>query len=270
METQFHSHQSAGEMQKNLLKYLQELATETDEARKSKEMTQYLDFSSRFYRYSANNVWLIMLQKPDATFVAGYNTWQKMGRQVLRGQHGIMIFAPMLVKAKITDGEAVSRLVDFKSTFVFDISQTQGRPLPAQPNWKSLGQNDELRRRLMLFAKNKGINVDYKDLEQDVQGVSTGGRILLSPGSGVKTFSHELAHELLHRGDIVCISHIEREVEAESTSYIVCRHFGMTGLACPNYNALQGASGALILKHLNRIIKAASEIIEGIISPDEQ
>lgn len=261
MNTIIDSRKNASELQKNLLVHLQELAEETDKARQSEEMIRYLEFCSRFHRYSANNIWLIMLQKPDCTYVAGYVAWQKMGRQVLKGSKGIVILAPMLVKKENADGEDANYLVGFKPATVFDVSQTGGDSLPPQPNWKSLAQNDELRRRLIRFAESKCIIVAYEDLGPETQGASMGGRIFLNPGSGVKTFVHELSHELLHRQEALLLSHLERELEAESISFIVCRHFGISNMACPNYNALHGATGELILQHFQRILGAAVEII---------
>jgi hypothetical protein len=261
MNTIIDSRKNASELQKNLLVHLQELAEDTDKARQGEEMIRYLEFCSRFYHYSANNIWLIILQKPDCTYVAGYVAWQKMGRQVVRGSKGIVILAPMLVKKENADGEYANYLVGFKPATVFDVSQTSGDPLPPQPNWKSLSQNDELRRRMTRFAESKCIIVVYENLDSETQGVSMGGRILLRPGSGVKTLAHELGHELLHRKETIPLSHLERELEAESVAFIVCRHFGILNMACPNYNALHGATGELILQHFQRILGAAVEII---------
>lgn len=210
-----------------------------------------------------------MLQRPQSSHVAGYHTWQKLGRYVIRGQRGIGILAPLTVKVENKNREEENRLVGFKSAFVYDIAQTAGAPLPAQPNWKSLGQNDELRSRLMNFATSKGISISYKDFHDETQGASLGGKIVLSPSSGVKTLAHELVHEVLHSVEKKGGSRMERELEAESTAYIVCRYFGMTDLACPSYNALQGATGELILQHFQRIMHAVTEIINFIGVPGD-
>ncbi len=264
MNTNDCAYHSVAELQKTLTAHLAQLAQETDDALKSKEMSLYLDFCSKFYAYSANNVWLILLQRPSASHVAGYHSWLKLGRYVKRGEKGIGILAPMVVKYTDSDGKEDNRLVGFRTVYVFDVSQTAGEPLPSQPNWKSLAQNDELREKLILFAQSKGILVEYKSLDSDTQGMSLGGRILLSPFSGVKTLAHEICHEILHRQLSQRLSHKERELEAESASYIICRHFGLPGLACPNYNALQGATGELVMQHFQRIVDAASEVIRFI------
>lgn len=244
--------------------YLETLALETDQARKSEEMQRYLDFVAKFHQYSSSNIFLIMLARPDATQVAGYQTWKKMGRNVKKGEKGIPIFAPMVHKEDPDKDDSPKVLQGFRVVYVFDVSQTDGEPLPPIPDWKSLEQNDELRKKLMDYTEMKRIEVVYQDFPDETQGMSMGGKIILSPSSGIKTFIHELAHELLHQSGINGISRLEKELEAESVAYIVCSHFDMTGLACPNYNALQGGNSELILQHFQRILGAATEIINSI------
>jgi hypothetical protein len=116
----------------------------------------------------------------------------------------------------------------------------------------------------MLFAQNKGIQVQVKSLGRDIQGVSMGGKIILDPQAGTKTLIHEIAHELLHHVEHLLTDHTYRELEAESVAYVVARHFGMHGLSSPNYNALHGATADLIMEHLERIRNTAAEIINAI------
>lgn len=261
MDTKTYPNHSAAELQKTLSVHLTKLAEETNNARRSKEMSLYLDFCSKFYAYSPNNIWLILMQRPTASHVAGYHAWLNMGRHVMRGEKGIGILAPLIVKHADSDGKEDSQLVGFKTVHVFDIEQTVGEPIPPQPNWKSLGQNEELRKRLMDFAETKGIQVTFQDLSDGIQGMSLGGKITLSPSSGVKTLIHELAHELLHQAERNSLSPLEKELEAEGTAYIVCRHFDISDLASPNYAALLGGTGDLILQHFQRILGAAMAII---------
>src|SRR5438445_4259264 len=110
------------------------------EAGRSETLNQYLAAMGRFHRYSWGNVLLINSQRPDATQVAGFHTWHDLGRWVKKGEKGIMIFAPMLVKEKDATGPDVAkgaaksdqifRLAGFRTAYVFDASQTEGRPLP--------------------------------------------------------------------------------------------------------------------------------------------
>jgi len=101
------------------------------------DWARFLTVASRFHTYSANNVWLIMSQRPDATRVAGYRTWQRLGRQVNRGAKGIAILAPCVYRRRPVDeadpaeNAAVARVLrGFTVVHVFDQSDTTGDPLP--------------------------------------------------------------------------------------------------------------------------------------------
>jgi hypothetical protein len=227
-------------------------------------MLRYLDMCSSFHQYSPCNVWLILMEKPDATMVAGFHKWMTMKRFVRKGEHGIAILAPVLASGENEDGMQVAKLVGFKTVFVFDISQTDGEPLPEPPNWKSPEQNAVLTKRLMDFAESRGIQVQVKELQEETQGVSMGGTIILSPTAGTKTLIHEIAHELLHHKETKLMLHAERELEAEAVSYVVGKHFGLDGLSSPNYVALHGANAEMIMEHLERIRYIAKEIIQAL------
>jgi antirestriction protein ArdC len=213
---------------------------------------------------TAFNVWLIMMAKPDASFVAGFKKWQTMGRYVRRGEHGIPILAPIFVKITNPKGEEEQSLAGFKTVFVFDVSQTDGEPLPEPPNWKSPEKNAELQKSLILFADSKGIIVQIKPIGRDIQGVSLGGKIIVDPTAGFKTYVHEVAHEILHHFENSHVDRTTRELEAESVAYAVAKHFGIDGLSSPNYNALHGATAEMIMNSLERIRGAATEIIQAL------
>ncbi len=196
--------------------------------------------------------------------VAGFQKWISMKRFVRKGERGIAILAPVLVPEVNEDGIQGEKLVGFKTVYVFDISQTDGEPLPEPPNWKSPEQNALLTKRLMDFAESRGIQVQVKELQGDTQGVSMGGTIILSPKAGTKTLIHEIAHELLHHKETKLMLHTERELEAEAVSYVVGKHFGLDGLSSPNYVALHGANAEMIMEHLERIRNIAKEIIQAL------
>lgn len=254
----------SSELQSQITAHIQELAEATDAARMSAEMLRYLDTCAKFHAYSPNNVWLIVLAKPDATAVAGFKKWQTLGRFVRRGEHGIPILAPIITTVEKLDGTEEQKLVGFKVVYVFDFSQTYGKPLPEPPDWKSPEKNAELIHRLFGFAQAKGIQIKVMELERDIQGASLGGKILIDPSAGTKTLIHEIAHELLHQSDDAPIDRTIRELEAESVAFVVAKHFGMDGLSSPNYVALHGATAVLILEHLERIRNAAAEIIRSL------
>jgi hypothetical protein len=264
MDTQIQSHNSAVDLKDKITERIQELAQATDVARVSGEMLRYLDMFSRFHQYSLYNVWLILMSKPDATMVAGFHKWMTMKRYVRQGEHGIAILAPVLIPEQNEDGIQVEKLVGFKTVYVFDISQTDGEPLPEPPNWRSSVQNALLTKRLMDFAIKGGIRVQVKELQGETQGVSMGGTIILSPQAGTKTLVHEIAHELLHHKKTRLMLHAERELEAEAVSYVVGKHFGLDGLSSPNYVALHGANAEMIMEHLECIRNIATQIIQAL------
>ena len=106
MDTLVKTKPSASDLHLSIQEHLEELAQATDAAGKSEEMVRYLEFCAKFHHYSPSNIWLILMAKPDATHVAGYNAWKKMGRYVKRGEKGIAILAPMLYRED-TDDHAV-------------------------------------------------------------------------------------------------------------------------------------------------------------------
>ena len=261
MNNQTRTRISSSDLKIMITERIQELADATDAARVSEEIMQYLDMCAKFHRYSPSNVWLILLAKPEASLVAGFKKWRTMGRYVRKGERGIPILAPILIKNDNDEGAEMEKLFGFKVVYVFDVSQTEGKLLPEPPDWKSPEQNAVLTELLIKFAEIKGINVTVKELSGDIQGVSTGGAILVSPNAGTKTLIHEIAHELMHQNDDRPKDETILELEAESVAYVVAKHFGLDGLSSPNYNALHGATAEMILEHMERIRKSATEII---------
>lgn len=260
METQINTH----DLQKKITGYLEALALETDEARRSEAMHKYLEFSSKFHSYSPANVMLIMLSKSDATNVAGFHTWKKMNRFVKKGEHGIPIYAPMIRKDDLDANDSPKVLTGFRIVYVFDISQTTGDPLPPAPDWKSPEKNEELKNKLIAFATNNRIEVVFKDLHGETQGVSMGGLINIDSSAGTKTLIHELAHEMMHQ-DGHCISDRSiKELEAESVAYVVSKYFGLEGLHSPNYIALHGVSSQDFVASLSKIQEVSREIINSL------
>src|SRR5215211_6685285 len=112
----------------------EQLKAQVARVQDSDAFKRYLAAQAVFHRYSARNVFLILFQRPEATRVAGYTGWQKLGRQVRGGETGITIFAPAPFKHTTTDaatGAVTEELIlRFKTATVFDISMTDGQPLP--------------------------------------------------------------------------------------------------------------------------------------------
>jgi hypothetical protein len=255
---------TSNDLQKKIRGYLETLVLETDLARQSDEMRKYLDFVARFHQYSPSNIFLIMLTRPDATHVAGFQAWKKMNRWVKAGEHGIPIFAPIIYKEDSDEEDSTKVLYGFRVVFVFDISQTDGDPLPPVPDWKSPEKSAELTEKLIRFAESKGITVTLKDLPGETQGVSKGGKIEISPNAGTKTLIHEIAHELMHRIEGVTKRKEIIEWEAESVAYIVAKYFDVHLLNSPNYLILHGFDHEIFLNSWMGVCTIANQIIQQI------
>ncbi len=261
--------------------YVDDLAHCTDAVRLSDAVQNFLTACARFHRYSWNNMLMIMLAQPDARHVAGFQTWKKLGRFVKRGEHGIAILVPILlrskVQAEVRAEDAASKSgqepatpasrVGFKVGYVFDVSQTEGKDLPPLPDWRSPARQEVLHARLITFAESLGITVRTGELHGNAEGASHGGAITLRERAGTETLIHELAHELLHRtGERVARK--TAEIDAESVGYVVGCHYGLEGLNCPTYLALWGADANAIRDRFKAITTCAARIIAGVESGD--
>lgn len=206
----------------------------------SNDWQRWLAVAAKFHRYSFRNVMLILIQRPEATLVAGYRRWQQLGRQVRRGEHGIAILAPCTRTVTDPDtGEDTRRVVGFRPTTVFDIAQTDGEALPTAPTdtIDSLGGEgpEGLWDALAVQALERGFPVFTGDADRIGDPRANGvcrrqpsPEIVvaddLAPAMQCKTLAHELAHARLHDGDV---DRARAEVEAESVAYIVCTAAGM-------------------------------------------
>jgi len=248
---------------------IKELAIRTEKAKVSEEVTQYLEFLSRFHRYSLHNTMSIWIHCPHATHVAGYNAWMKLGRYVRKGERGIPIFAPCTQAVPDPDdaGEKIRKVVGYKIVYVFDVSQTEGKPLPEAPI-VAQGDGSELLPVLEGIAVDLGVGLEYTSMFGSHHGTSYGGRIevdsKLDDAGKASVIVHELAHELLHKGpDRMLLSSRQRETEAESTAYVVCSHFGLDS-AAPNYLALWETEPEQIVEAFQRIRDVAASLIDKV------
>jgi antirestriction protein ArdC len=243
-------------------------------------MTAYFAAMARFHDYSFGNVMLIAMQRPDATHVAGFQTWKTIGRFVKKGEHGIVIIAPMAIRPKENADGALDRDVEdarilrFKAVYVFDVSQTEGEPLPefatvgGYPN----GHTDRLR----AFVAEQGIALEFSSDLGASLGRSHGGRISLreglAPAAEFSVLVHELAHELLHRRDgQERPSKTVRETEAEAVAFVVCQAIGLeTGTAASDYIQLYDGDTKTLGASLDRIQKTAAAIIQAVTDHAEE
>jgi hypothetical protein len=288
----------AGFDNKDLLKskldqYIMDLANATDEVALSAEIRRYLTFFSKFHNYSFYNRMLIYIQNPDATRVGSYKTWQSRFRQVNKGAKAINVLAPIISKIKSTDGEedeltSTSDVKGFRAVNVFDISDTkpidERGEVPASPQW--WGDNepsetaDKLFNAVKEVATHMGIEVTQDVAKGGEKGFSSGDHINLSSDvSGVarlSTMIHEIAHELMHwkKSSIYYIDNSIggnlrqlQELQAESVSYVVLKHYGLPVSHHTTYLALWKANKEKIQKNLEIISKVSEFIIKKI---DEQ
>ncbi len=246
------------------------------ESGQSEVLTQYLSAMARFHNYSFGNVMLIARQKPDATNVAGLRTWNSLGRFVKRGEKGILILAPMIGRKKAdTATEATedakqpqAQLYGFRAVYVFDINQTEGKELPTLTEVQ--GDVSGYRERLVNFVESQGITLNYSDKIVPAKGLSHGGKITLlsgmQPAEEFSTLAHEIAHEMLHRGDRRTLTTKQvRETEAEAVAFVVCQSVGLqTGTTSADYIQLWHGDANLLRESLEAVQQTAAVILGGI------
>lgn len=254
---------------------------------------EYLRMMSKFHQYSIGNVMLIYLQCPHATQVAGYRRWKEtFGRQVKRGEKGIKILAPCPYKRILEqeqtgpeDGQqpdtGTVKFLRFKVATVFDVSQTEGWALPTLGVDELTGDVPgyaELYDRLTAYAP---VPVEVEPVPGEAKGYFSAQeqRIVLRPGMSqvqtLKTLVHEIAHSKLHTPEQMKPEEQkgrrEKEVEAESVAYVVCRHFGIdTSDYSFGYVAgwSRGKELAELKASLETIRNTAAEIINTIQPPE--
>ncbi len=254
---------------------LDKLRTSLDAGR-SDELRVFLAAMAKFHKYSLSNVMLINAQRPDATRVAGYKTWQNLGRQVRKGEKGIVIFAPMRVGTDERDDDRSEEqdAMRFRAVRVFDIAQTDGAPLPnlTKVTGNPAGHQEKLKR----FIAARSIDVTHVSSAAlpGSLGASLGGSILivegLEPAEEFSVLVHELAHEMLHKdGDRA--TRVIRETEAEAVAFVVCEAIGLKpGTSSADYIQLYDGDAETLTTSLEQVRKTATRIIEAVVSADEQ
>lgn len=285
---------------------VQEITDKLEEGLKelfeSEKYKTYLSTMSKFHNYSFNNTLLIAMQKPEATLVAGYKAWQKnFERHVNKGEKAIRILAPAPYKIKeerdkldpvtgemmfdengMPQKEQVEVTIPaFRAVSVFDVSQTDGKPIPeleAQELLSTVEGYEDFVQALMNVAP---VPIGFEDIPGDSKGYfhTEEKRIAvqenMSESQTLKTMVHEVAHSMLHNNEINRDDLMEapakdrntKEVEAESVAYTVCQHFGID-TSDYSFGYIAGWSSGKDMKELksslDTIRKTASELITGI------
>lgn len=255
---------------------VERLAADLD-AGKSDTLVAYLKTMSRFHRYSFNNQILIAIQAPDATHVAGFHAWKQFDRMVKKGEKGIAILAPITKVVGTTeelsaDGTMSTKplraIVNTKVVHVFDVSQTDGKPLPEFATVK--GDVGEHLKKLDGFYQKHGVELTFVPfLVGGALGVSRGKKVevveSLSDAQKFQTGVHEIAHELLHKDETRRAETTKtiRETEAEAVAFVVCSAVGLDcGTASSDYLHLYGGDREVLQRSLLAIRSVAAEILE--------
>ena len=259
----------------------------------------YLNTMSKFHNYSANNIQLIEMQCPDATYVAGYKAWQRnFERHVNKGERGIRILAPAPYKIKeeqekidpVTnepvldrDGMPVMEEVEikipaFRVVTVFDYSQTDGKELPGLGVNELHGNVERYQDFMEALSRVSPVPIRYEEMEGDRKGyfIDLSRPIAIKEGMSetqtAKTGVHEVAHAKLHAKEVeqetgTIKDRETKEVEAESIAYTVCQHFGID-TSDYSFGYIAGWSSGKempeLKSSLDTIRRTSSELIKGI------
>jgi len=231
----------------------------------SAALTAYLATMARFHRYSFGNALLIYFQRPDATQVAGFHAWRRLGRMVRRGEKGIAIVAPCVYGRKDdeTAEDKARQVRGFKVAHVFDLSQTDGEDLPEFAQVR--GDPGAYLPRLRELVQAQGIVLEYTTNLHGADGASSGGRIQLlsglAPADEFGVLVHELAHEQLHHGH-EAKSRRTVELEAEAIAYVVTQAIGLdTNTAASDYIQLYHGNREALEASLATIQRTASALL---------
>lgn len=292
MVRKIHSTKKTAQRRAELEKMHNTVIENVEALRKSDSWSQFLKFAQAFHRYSVNNMMLILAQKPEATQVASYTTWQKLGRQVRAGEGGpnaIRIFggsdAYKTIEDEETGEEKRIHYVKYFPTSVFDISQTD--PIegaaPAPELAKPLEGEDPagICEATTDYLASLGWTVTREPIPGAAYGYTTtdgSKRIVVdenvSPAQAAKTTLHEAAHALLHANEDHSdyITHRGlKETEAESVAYVVA---GSLGLDTSDYSIgyIAGWSNCdteTIKSAAANVLRAAHKIADAITETEE-
>ncbi len=277
---------------------VEQLEQGVSEVFESDQYKQYLSVMSKFHSYSYNNILLIAMQCPGATMVAGYESWQRLfKRHVCKNEKAIKILAPCPYKKVIlqdvtdpithqplknSNGEVIKEKVQimvpaFRPVSVFDVSQTEGEPLPEMATVQELiGEVDGFDTLQEIIESMAPCAVYHRDIEGSAKGyfspaeneivIKTG----LSQQQEIKTMIHEIAHSLLHNSEKMKdkkISRNDMEVQAESVAFTVCSAIGID-TSDYSFGYIAGWSKGKEIKELKNaldlICDTASSMIFGI------
>ena len=254
---------------KALKEQLAELEAKITDYKSGDDIKKFLDTAALFHTYSFHNCMLIKAQYPKAKKVAGYKTWQnEFERQVMKGQHGIRILAPRFFQIKKDKkGNQLDPLLKpqmvqyFMTACVFDVAQTEGRPLPA---WLETTPQQKVALLKNVHNLIKQENVPYREIDTAKYNDSNIIYFNTNDGDSFAALVHDYAHHLLHTRDIKKIekfdlTDLDKKVEAETVAYLVCKKFDIEHDSAKHIALWSDRDKPF--KHLERVQKVSSEIM---------
>jgi hypothetical protein len=261
----------AQELHGQLVDQVRELVTGEDWA-------EALRTAARFHRYSFGNVMLITMQRPDATRVAGFNTWKGLGRYVRKGERGITILAPMTFRRREVDPSTGAEVEyrgirGFRTVHVFDVSQTDGAELAeVRPELLNGDAPAGVWSTAVAMAAEAGFSVDREPIETAANGFCdySAKRICVRPdvsdAQAAKTIVHELAHALMHGPDVDGLTRDVAEVEAESVAFIVATAAGLdtSTYSLPYVAGWSAGDVDLVQRTGERVMRTARQILDAL------
>lgn len=288
--------EKASDRLKEITDRLEQGVTDLFESDRYKE---YLRVMARFHRYSFNNTLLIAMQCPGATRLAGFQSWKKFGRHVKKGEKGIKVIAPAPYKTTITVGKADPHTMQpilgadgkpvkeekevvvprYKVVSTYDVSQTEGKPLPeiASTLTGSVDSYDDF---MAALAQVSPVPISFEDISGSAYGYYTTmeKRIAVREGMSqqqtLKTLVHEISHAKLHdvglskpKDERPQIDRQIMECQAEAVAFVCCEHFGLDS-SDYSFGYIAGWSSGRELKELRASLEiirdTAAEIIDGM------
>lgn len=259
----------------------------------------YLNIMSKFHNYSINNTLLIARQNPDATLVAGFKSWEKnFGRHVKKGEKGIKILAPSPYKKKVLvelvdpvsreimldiNGNPVKEetevnMTAYRIVSVFDVSQTEGNPLPQIGVAELTGNVDEYELFVEALKQSTSVPISFENISGVAKGyynpvtASIAVKAGMPESQTVKTMIHKIAHSILHNDILDEAEKKDRqtkEVEAESVAYTVCQHFGID-TSDYSFGYIAGWSSSKETEELKQSLETIQKTASGLINDIER
>jgi antirestriction protein ArdC len=252
-----------------------------DQIANSDQFRSYLQAMSRFHHYSPNNVMLILLQRPDAERVAGFNTWKDLGRHIRKGEKGITIITPRFAYVWAEDEDTgqkkrLERLVGFGTGTVFDVKQTDGKPLPQPLGAYTLRSESEIAKQAYSMLSNLAIDAGASSVTRQAHQTLNGANGYYLPyndsivvsddlksDAAAKTLAHEVAHFTAgHKG---FDRKADIETVAEASAFVVMHYLGIdTSSYSFPYIAGWAQEKEVFQRNLSAVQKTSHTVITGM------